>query len=71
VGNAPPVLEMRETEAAALALGIEVGSIQFRRAEDFSPAFQVMKAKADALYVAIDQLMVANRMRILTLALGA
>ena len=71
VGNAQPVLEMRETEAAALALGIEVVPIEIRRVEDFSPAFQVMKAKADALYIAIDQLMVANLMRILTLALGA
>jgi len=71
VGNAQPVLEMRETEAAALALGIEVVPIEIRRVEDFSPAFEVMKAKADALYVAIDQLMVANLMRILTLALGA
>jgi len=71
VGNAQPVLEMRETEAAALALGIEVVPIEIRRVEDFSPAFQIMKSKADALYVAIDQLMVANLMRILTLALGA
>jgi len=71
VGNAQPVLEMRETEAAALALGIEVVPIEIRRVEDFSPAFQVMKVKADALYIAIDQLMVANLMRILTLALGA
>jgi putative tryptophan/tyrosine transport system substrate-binding protein len=71
VGNPQPVLEMRETEAAALALGIEVVPIEIRRVEDFSPAFQVMKARADALYVAIDQLMVANLMRILTLALGA
>src|SRR5205809_4320418 len=71
VGNAQPVLEMRETEAAALALGIEVVPIEIRRVEDFSPAFQAMKAKVDALYVAIDQLMVANLMRIFTLALGA
>ena len=71
VGNAQPVLEMRETEAAALALGIEVVPIEIRRLEDFSPAFQTMKAKVDALYVAIDQLMVANLMRIFTLALGA
>ena len=71
VGNAQPVLEMEETEAAARALGIEVAPIEIRRVEDFSPAFMAVKAKADALYVAIDQLMVANLMRILTLALGA
>src|SRR5262249_6432666 len=56
---------------AALALGIEVVPIEIRGVEHFSPAFQALKAKADALYVAIDQLMVANLMRILTLALGA
>src|SRR4029450_6235161 len=67
VGNAQPVLEMGETEAAARTLGVEVAPLEIRRVEDFSPAFQAIKAKADALYVAIDQLMVANLMRILTL----
>jgi putative ABC transport system substrate-binding protein len=71
VGNPQPVLEMEETETTARALGIEVAPIEIRRVEDFGPAFTVLKAKADALYVAIDQLMVANLMRILTLALGA
>jgi putative tryptophan/tyrosine transport system substrate-binding protein len=70
-GNAQPVLEMRETEAAARTLGIEVVPLEIRRVGDFSPAFQALGAKADALYVAIDQLMAANLMRILTLALGA
>src|SRR6201989_2348767 len=69
--NAQPVLEMGETEAAARTLGVEVVPLEIRRVEDFGPAFTVMKARADALYVAIDQLMVANLMRILTLALGA
>ncbi len=71
VGNAQPVLEMRETEAAARTLGIEVVPLEIRRVGDFSPAFQAFRGNADALYVAIDQLMVANLMRILTLALGA
>src|SRR6201987_3716844 len=70
-GNAQPVLEMGETEAAPRTLGVEVVPLEIRRVEDFSPAFETIKAKADALYVAIDQLMVANLMRILTLALGA
>jgi putative ABC transport system substrate-binding protein len=71
VGNAQPVLEMRETEAAARTLGIEVVPLEIRGVADFSPAFQALRGNADALYVAIDQLMVANLMRILTLALGA
>jgi putative tryptophan/tyrosine transport system substrate-binding protein len=71
VGNAQPVLEMRETEAAARTLGIEVVPLEIRGVADFSAAFQALRGNADALYVAIDQLMVANLMRILTLALGA
>jgi ABC-type uncharacterized transport system substrate-binding protein len=71
VGNAQPVLEMRETDAAARTLGIDVVPIEIGRVEDFGPAFRALKSNTDALYVAIDQLMVANLMRILTLALGA
>ena len=35
VGNAQPVLEMRETEAAARTLGIEVVPLEIRRVADF------------------------------------
>jgi hypothetical protein len=45
-----PVLEMG-SEAAARTLGVEVAPLEIRRVEDFSPAFQAIKAKADALYV--------------------
>ncbi len=71
VGNAQPVLEMGETQAAARMLGLDVAPLVIQRAEDIAPAFEGLKARADALYVAIDQLMVANLTRILTLALGA
>jgi len=70
VGNAQPVLEMGETQAAARMLGLDVAPLVIQRAEDIAPAFEGVKAKADALYVAIDQLMVANLTRILDLALG-
>src|SRR5262249_30345082 len=69
VGNAQPVLEMGETQAAARMLGLDVAPLVIQRAEDIAPAFEGVKA--DALYVAIDQLMVANLTRILTLARGA
>src|SRR5262249_53590310 len=39
--------------------------------EYLHPAFQGLKARADALYVAVDQLIVANQTSILTSALGA
>jgi putative ABC transport system substrate-binding protein len=70
VGNAQPVLEMGETQAAARMLGLEVVPVVIQRADDIAPAFERLKAQADALYVAIDQLMVANLQRILTLSLG-
>jgi len=71
VGNAQPVLEMGETQAAARMLGFEVAPLVIQRAEDIAPAFQGLKNRADALYVAVDQLMVANRTSILTSALDA
>jgi putative ABC transport system substrate-binding protein len=71
VGNAQTVLEMGETQAAARMLGLEVAPFVIQRAEDIAPAFQGLKTRADALYVAVDQLIVANRTSILTSALGA
>src|SRR5262249_25671487 len=52
-GNAQPVLEMGETQAAARMLGLEVTPVVIQRAEDIAPAFQGLKARADALYVAV------------------
>jgi putative ABC transport system substrate-binding protein len=71
VGNDQTVLEMGETQAAARTVGLEVAPLEIRRAEDIVPAFEAVKAQADALYVVVDQLVVANRTRILTSALGA
>jgi putative ABC transport system substrate-binding protein len=71
VGNPQPAREMDETQAAARTLGLEVAPLEIRRAEDIAPAFEALKPPADALYVAVDQLVVANLTQILTLALGA
>ena len=69
--NAQPALEAKETQAAARTLGLEVTPLEIRRAADVAPAFQALRGQADALYVVIDQLTVANRTRILTFALSA
>ncbi len=45
------VLEMGEVQAAARTLGLEVATFEIRRAEDIAPAFDVLKGRADALYV--------------------
>ena len=70
-GNPQPVLELGEVQAAARTLGIEVAPLAIRRAEDIAPAFEALKAKADALFVVGAALVVVNRTRIITLALGA
>ena len=71
VGFPQAVLEMGEVQAAARTLGLEVAPLEIRRAEDIAPAFEALKAQADALYVVGDALVTANRTRIITLALSA
>jgi len=68
--NTQPVLEMGEAQAEARRLGLEIAPLAIRRADDIAPAFQGLKIKADAVYVAVDQLIVANRAPILTSALS-
>ena len=71
VGNPGAVLEMGEVQAAAHTLGIEVVTLEIRRAEDIAPAFEALKGRAEALYVVADPLVNTNRVRINTLALAA
>jgi putative tryptophan/tyrosine transport system substrate-binding protein len=71
VGNPASVLEMREVQAVARTLGLEVTTSEIRRAEDIAPAFDAMKDRADALYVVGDALVISHRVQINTLALIA
>jgi ABC-type uncharacterized transport system substrate-binding protein len=71
VGFPDAVLEASEAKAVARSLGLEVATLEIRRAEDIVPAFESLKDHADALYVTADALLNANRIRINTLALGA
>ena len=71
VGNSASVLEMREVQAAAHAIGIEVATLEIRRAEDIAPAFEEARSRADALYVCIDTVLFSNRIRVSAMAIGA
>jgi putative ABC transport system substrate-binding protein len=71
VGSPSVVLDMREVEATARTLGLEVTTLEIRRGEDIAPAFEALKGRADALYVCIDPLVGTHRIRINTLALAA
>jgi ABC-type uncharacterized transport system substrate-binding protein len=71
VGSSVSVLEMREVEAVSHALGLEVAKAEIRTGEDIVPAFEAIKIHANALYVVGDPIIVANRVGISTLAVGA
>jgi putative ABC transport system substrate-binding protein len=71
VGYPGAVLEMHEVQATARALGVDVAPLEIRRAEDIAPAFAALTPTADALYVAGDALVNANRTRIIALSLTA
>ena len=71
VGFSDSVLEMREVEAGAHNLGIEVSKLEIRRAADIVPAFEALKRQADALYVGGRRTGCRQPHRILTFALDA
>jgi putative tryptophan/tyrosine transport system substrate-binding protein len=64
-------LEVDEVQAAARTFGIEVVPLEILRAEDIGPAVEALKARADAIYIVVDNLTGTNRKRIITLALDA
>jgi len=69
--NPSNVVEASEVEAAARKLGVEVTMWNIRRNEDIAPAFEQLKSRADAIHVVSDPLLLANGIRINTLAVGA
>jgi putative tryptophan/tyrosine transport system substrate-binding protein len=71
IGNPYAVLELGQVQEAARALDLEAVTFEIRRPEDVAPAFKSLKGRADALYVVNDPLVNTNRVRIITLALGA
>jgi putative tryptophan/tyrosine transport system substrate-binding protein len=65
------VQEMGEVQAAVRTLGLEIDTLEIRRAEDIAPAFGALKGGAQALYVCAGPLVNATRDRINTFAVGA
>jgi putative ABC transport system substrate-binding protein len=70
-GNPASALEVDEIRKAASRLGLDIISLDIRRAEDIAPTFETANGRADALYVSTDPLVFTNLSRINTLALGA
>ena len=64
--------EMREAQSTALRLGLEVGLLEIRQADDIPLAFKTaLNDRADAVYVCADPLTGANLLRIVSLAQAA
>jgi putative ABC transport system substrate-binding protein len=70
-GNPYATLDVSEVQRAARTLGLEVATFEIRRAEDIAPAFEVLKGRAQALYVIPAPPLFANRVRIHALTLAA
>jgi putative tryptophan/tyrosine transport system substrate-binding protein len=70
VGSPNAVLEMGEADIAARRLGLTVVRSEVRKTQDFAPAFDALRGRAEALYVCSDPLLTTNRLGINTLALG-
>jgi putative ABC transport system substrate-binding protein len=68
IGSPASVLEKDEVEAAARSVSLNVVPVDIWRAEEIVPAFLALKGRAD---VCGDALITNNRIRIVTLALGA
>jgi len=68
--NPLSALEVREVEAVAAKLDIEVVAREARNTSDIAPGFDALDGQADALYVTNSAFLAANRMRVTTLALG-
>ena len=71
VSSHAAVLEMHEVQKTARTLGLEVSTLEIRRAEDIAPAIEALKGHADALYVCGDPLLNTNRNRLNILAAAA
>jgi putative tryptophan/tyrosine transport system substrate-binding protein len=71
IDNVSAASELHDAQAAADILGLQVVPIEIRSAADIAPAFDTLKDRADALYVAVDSLVQTRAGQINTLALAS
>ena len=71
IGNPAVVLELREVQSAAGALGLEVVTSEIRQSKDIAAAFKVLKSSVDALYVCTEPVVFTNVIPINILAAAA
>jgi putative ABC transport system substrate-binding protein len=64
------MLEVSDVQASARTFGLDVTTSEMRQIADVSSTFELLKSRADALYVVADPLVNTNRKLIGTSALG-
>ena len=69
--NPTSMRNVREVEAAAAKLALQITPLDIRSAEEVTPAMETLKGRAQALYVVGDPLIADNQIQINTLALAA
>jgi ABC-type uncharacterized transport system substrate-binding protein len=70
-GNPAAMQDLREIQATAGPLDLEIVARDVRHADDMAPAFEALEGRAEALYVVTDPLFTTDRVRLNTLALSA
>jgi putative tryptophan/tyrosine transport system substrate-binding protein len=71
VGNPVTALQMDAVKAAAGSFGLDVATVEIRRAEDIAPCIEALEGRSDALIVPSEPLYNTNRIQINSLALRA
>jgi putative ABC transport system substrate-binding protein len=69
--NPTAMLNVSEVQATAPKLGLEVITLDVKRADDIAPAIDSLKGRAQAIYVVGDPIILDNQIQINTLALVA
>jgi putative ABC transport system substrate-binding protein len=68
--NSASMIEMREVETTARTVGLEAIPAEVRRAEEISPALEMLKGRVEALYICSDFFIFTHRAHINSLALS-
>jgi putative ABC transport system substrate-binding protein len=69
--NPMSILNLGEVQAAGPKLGLEINTLDVKRAHDIAPAIEQLKGRTQAIYVVGDSLVFDNQVQINTLALLA
>jgi putative tryptophan/tyrosine transport system substrate-binding protein len=71
LGNPFAMLEVSDVEIVARRLGLDFATFDIRQAESIASAFDALRGRAEALYIATDPFLITNRSHIIASAQDA